>query len=55
VTSLALWESSEAAVAQVSNATGTKGVAFTFSAGTTTVTARFGGKSGTATLVVSAR
>jgi hypothetical protein len=55
LTFFALWESSDPAVAQVSNAQGSKGVAFTFAAGTTTVKATFGGKSGTATLVVSAR
>ncbi|MFT3836836.1 MAG: Ig-like domain-containing protein [Myxococcaceae bacterium] len=52
VTTSALWSSSQAMVASVSNGAGTQGIASTFSAGMTIITATFGGLSGTAQLSV---
>jgi len=52
LTTQATWISSDIAVAQVSNAAGSQGLAATLDPGTTTITATFGGLSGTATLTV---
>jgi hypothetical protein len=52
VTAFALWDSSDTTVALVSNATGSKGEAFTFAAGMSTIGATFGGMEGSATLTV---
>ncbi len=46
------WLSSDPAVASVSNAAGSQGLATALSAGTTTVTARFGAANGSTTLTV---
>lgn len=54
LTTSAAWTSSVPAVAAVSNAAGSNGLATAGSAGTTTITAAFGGVSGSATLKVSA-
>jgi uncharacterized protein YjdB len=54
VTTQVTWSSSSIAVAQVSNATGSNGVAATLTAGTSTITATLSGISGTATLTVGA-
>ncbi len=54
ITGLATWTSSNAAVAAVSDAGGTKGRVSTSSGGTATITASFGGISGTDDVVVSA-
>jgi len=54
VTTKVTWSSSNIAVAQISNASGSNGVAATLTQGTSTITATFGGMSGTATLTVGA-
>ena len=54
VTTQVTWSSSNIGVAQVSNASGSKGVASTLTAGTSTITATLNGVSGTATLTVAA-
>jgi trimeric autotransporter adhesin len=54
VTDLASWSSSDATIATVSNAAGSKGLASATKEGSTTVTAGFQGKSGTTLLTVTA-
>ncbi len=54
VTTLASWSSTNSNVATVSNASGSQGLATSVDAGSTTVTASFGGRSGTTTLTVTA-
>ena len=54
LTSLATWSTSDGTVATVSNAVGSEGLATTLSRGTTTLTATFGGRSGSTQLTVSA-
>lgn len=54
VTAQATWTSSNAAVATVDNSPTTAGTVTGVSAGTATMTAAFGGKSGTATVTVNA-
>ena len=53
ITTLATWSSGNLAVAEESNAAGTKGVATTLVPGTATITAAFSGVQGTATLTVT--
>ena len=53
LTNLATWSSSNTTVARVSNVGGSKGRATARATGIATITASFGGKSGTATLTVS--
>ena len=54
VTALATWSTSAAAVADVSNASGNRGTTLAKSVGDATITAIFGGQSGTAEVTVSA-
>ena len=54
VTGAATWASSNTAVAQISDAFGSKGRATTFAAGSTTISATFAGVKGTASLTVTA-
>jgi len=54
ITTQVTWSSSNIAVAQVSNAAGSNGVATSLTAGTATITATYSGANGTATLTVSA-
>jgi hypothetical protein len=54
VTDDVTWTTSEPAVASVSNAEGSHGLATTIAAGTTTITATLGGRSGSTVLTVSA-
>ena len=54
LTTLATWSSGNTAVAEVSNAAGTNGVATTLVRGTATITATYSGIQGTATLTVTA-
>lgn len=54
VTTLATWSSSDVAVATVSNASGSEGLASTLTTGTTTVTATFNGEAASTTLTVLA-
>lgn len=54
VTTAASWTSSSTSIAQVSDAGPTRGQATTLAAGTTTITAYFGGFTGKATLTVTA-
>ena len=53
VTGRATWTSSDASVAAVSDAAGSKGRATTIKSGTTSISASFGGKTGSATLTVT--
>jgi trimeric autotransporter adhesin len=53
ITTVVTWTSSDATIATISNATGSKGVATGMAAGTTTISAVFGGQAGTATLNVT--
>jgi uncharacterized protein YjdB len=53
VTGMATWQSSAPMVASISTAGGTRGQAKSLSAGTATITASFGGLSGTATVTVT--
>ena len=53
LTATVTWSSSNAAVAQISNASGSQGLATGIAAGTTTITAISGSVSGTATLAVT--
>jgi uncharacterized protein YjdB len=55
ITALATWTSSDPTVVTVSTATGSKGVATTLKAGTATISAGFGGASGTASYTVGAQ
>lgn len=48
------WSSGTEATATISNAAGSKGLATTLAVGTSTITATFGGRSGTSTLTVTA-
>jgi len=54
LTGLSTWSSSATAVATISNAAGTQGLATSVGAGSTTITATFGGTSGSTTLTVMA-
>jgi 6-phosphogluconolactonase (cycloisomerase 2 family) len=54
LTTAVIWNSSAPAVAAISNASGSNGLATARSAGTTTVTASFGGITGSAAFTVSA-
>jgi hypothetical protein len=54
LTTMATWSSSNTAVAEVSNAAGSNGVATTLVRGTATITATYSGMQGTATLTVTA-
>jgi len=54
ITTQATWSSSNIAVAQVSNAAGSNGLATSLTAGTATITATYSGVQGTATLTVTA-
>jgi hypothetical protein len=54
VTSLAIWSSSKSSVVSVSNAAGSKGLVSAKAAGAATITATFGGKSGTTSVTASA-
>lgn len=54
LTGLSSWSSSAVAVATISNAAGTQGLATSVGAGSTTITATFGGTSGSTTLTVMA-
>jgi uncharacterized protein YjdB len=53
LTTQATWSSSDAAVATVSDAAGSKGLATSVGAGTATITVTFGGQTDTATLTVT--
>jgi hypothetical protein len=54
LTTAVSWSSSVPAVAIISNAAGTNGLATSVAAGSTTITATFGGESGSTTLTVTA-
>src|SRR5262249_32774870 len=54
VTTQVLWGSSNGAVATISNAAGSQGLASTHAVGTTTISATLGGVSGATTLIVTA-
>jgi len=54
VTTTATWSSSSAAIASISNASSTQGLAQALSVGTTTITATFSGQTGTSALTVTA-
>src|SRR5207237_1369600 len=54
LTTQAAWGSMTATVATISNAAGSQGVATAVTAGTTTISATFGGKTGTTLLTVTA-
>ncbi|HEY6874519.1 MAG TPA: Ig-like domain-containing protein [Geobacteraceae bacterium] len=53
LTTLVAWSSSKTTVATISNATGSNGLATPMAAGTTTITAAWGGASGSTTLTVT--
>src|SRR5207245_9684896 len=54
VTPMGAWSSASTAVATISNAGGSQGLATSVAAGTTTITATLGGVSGSTTLTVTA-
>ncbi len=53
LTTMVTWSSSNKGIAQVSNADGSNGLATTVAPGQTTITASYGGKSGTTTFTVT--